>query len=139
MCFYCCKNTTKISVDYGSDLVYNIFTESSNGTITMITQATKSQFKTEITPILKSFGVKGSLSIYNKELLVLKIKGGDINFIENYNNTVPVYKKAYVIMTIESFNKHLFTGDALKCVNSLFNIAKRYVSSTQNFVIDYTI
>ncbi len=104
----------------------------------MITQATKTQFKTEITPILKAYGVKGSLSIYNKELMVLKIKGGDINFIENYNNTVPAYKKAYVIMTIEYFNKHLFTDETLKCINSLFNVAKRYVNSTQNFVIDYT-
>lgn len=44
--------------------------------------------------------------------------------------------KEYVIMTIESFNRHQFSGDALTCVKDLFNIAKRHLDTDQSFVID---
>jgi len=44
--------------------------------------------------------------------------------------------KKYVTMTIEPFNRHQFSGDALTCVNALFNIAKRHLDTDQSFVID---
>jgi hypothetical protein len=49
-----------------------------------ISQATKAKLAPTIKAILKKYEVKGSLSIGNHSSLVLTLKAGKIDFIENY-------------------------------------------------------
>jgi ABC-type proline/glycine betaine transport system substrate-binding protein len=49
-----------------------------------ISQATKAKLAPTVKAILKKYGVKGSLSIRNHMSLVLTLKSGKIDFIENY-------------------------------------------------------
>jgi ABC-type proline/glycine betaine transport system substrate-binding protein len=49
-----------------------------------ISQDTKAKLAPTIKAILKKYGVKGSLSIRNHMSLVLTLKSGEIDFIENY-------------------------------------------------------
>ncbi len=49
-----------------------------------ISQDTKAKLAPTIKAILKKYGVKGSLSIRNHMSLVLTLKSGKIDFIENY-------------------------------------------------------
>jgi hypothetical protein len=52
-----------------------------------MSQERKQQRAPIIKSILKKYGVKGSLSVRNHSTLVLNIKSGDIDFIENYIKT----------------------------------------------------
>jgi ABC-type proline/glycine betaine transport system substrate-binding protein len=49
-----------------------------------VSQATKAKLAPTVKAILKKYGVKGSLSIRNHMSLVLTLKSGEIDFIENY-------------------------------------------------------
>jgi ABC-type proline/glycine betaine transport system substrate-binding protein len=49
-----------------------------------ISQDTKAKLTPTIKAILKKYGVKGSLSIRHHSSLVLTLKSGKIDFIENY-------------------------------------------------------
>ena len=49
-----------------------------------ISQDTKAKLTPTIKAILKNYGVKGSLSIRHHSSLVLTLKSGKIDFIENY-------------------------------------------------------
>jgi hypothetical protein len=50
-------------------------------------QERKQKIATAIKPILKKFGVKGSLSVRNHSSIVLTLKSGSIDFIENFIET----------------------------------------------------
>ena len=50
-----------------------------------IDQAKKKEIAVSIKRILKKYNLKGSLSIHNHMALVLTIKQGPIDFVENYN------------------------------------------------------
>lgn len=52
-----------------------------------ISQDTKAKLAPAIKAILKKYGVKGSLSIRHHSSLVLTLKSGKIDFIENYIST----------------------------------------------------
>jgi hypothetical protein len=52
-----------------------------------VSQDTKAKLAPAIKAILKKYGVKGSLSIRHHMSLVLTIKSGKIDFIENYIKT----------------------------------------------------
>jgi ABC-type proline/glycine betaine transport system substrate-binding protein len=58
-----------------------------------ISQDTKAKLAPTIKAILKKYGVKGTLSIRNHMSLVLTLKSGKIDFIENYITTDA--KKSY--------------------------------------------
>jgi hypothetical protein len=49
-----------------------------------VSQATKAKLAPTIKAILKKYGVKGSLSIRTHSSLVLTLKSGKIDFVENY-------------------------------------------------------
>ena len=53
-----------------------------------INQFEKKEIAATVAPILKKYGVKGTLSIDNHSTLVLTISKGSIDFIKNYNDTV---------------------------------------------------
>ena len=52
-----------------------------------VSQATKAKLAPTIKAILKKYGVKGTLSVRNGMSLVLTLKSGKIDFIENYIST----------------------------------------------------
>jgi hypothetical protein len=47
-------------------------------------QERKAKIATALKPVLAKFGVKGSLSVRNHSTIVLNIKSGKIDFIENF-------------------------------------------------------
>jgi hypothetical protein len=49
-----------------------------------VSQDTKAKLAPTIKAILKKYGVKGSLSVRNHSSLVLTLKSGKIDFVENY-------------------------------------------------------
>ena len=50
-------------------------------------QERKAKIATNLKPILKKYGVKGSLSVNNHSTIVLTLKSGSIYFIENFIQT----------------------------------------------------
>ncbi len=50
-------------------------------------QERKAKIATALKPILSKFGVKGSLSVRNHSTIVLTLKSGKIDFIENFIKT----------------------------------------------------
>lgn len=50
-------------------------------------QERKAKIATNLKPILKKYGIKGSLSVRNHSSIVLTLKSGSIDFIENYIKT----------------------------------------------------
>ena len=50
-------------------------------------QEKKAKIAANLKPILKKYGVKGTLSVRNHSTLVLNIKSGPIDFVENFINT----------------------------------------------------
>lgn len=50
-------------------------------------QEKKAKIAPEIKRILKKYGVKGTLAVRNHSSLVLNVKSGSIDFIENYIST----------------------------------------------------
>ena len=53
-----------------------------------VSQELKAKIAPVVKSILKKYGVKGSLSVNNHSTLVLSVKSGPIDFIQNYNETV---------------------------------------------------
>lgn len=49
-----------------------------------IGQTEKAKISANLKPILKKYGIKGTLSIRNHSTIVLNIKSGSIDFLENY-------------------------------------------------------
>ena len=49
-----------------------------------MSQEKKAKIATLVKPILKKYGLKGSLSVHNHSTIVLTVKSGKIDFIENY-------------------------------------------------------
>jgi hypothetical protein len=52
-----------------------------------INQARKAQIAAKVRPILKRYGIKGTLAVRNHMTLVLNIQEGVIDFISNSNET----------------------------------------------------
>ena len=52
-----------------------------------ISQEEKKTIANSINPILKSFGLRGTLSIRHNSQLVLTIRKGGIDFVSNFNKT----------------------------------------------------
>ena len=53
-----------------------------------INQETKAKISSMLKPVLKKYGVKGTLRIHNHSQITLNIKEGSIDFIQNYMDTV---------------------------------------------------
>ena len=47
-------------------------------------QEKKAEINKRLAPILKKYGIKGTLSVRNHSTIVLTVKAGKIDFIENY-------------------------------------------------------
>lgn len=80
-----------------------------------MSQDHKARIAAVVKPILKKYGVKGSLAVRHHSKLVLNIKSGSIDFIGNYNETCdPRYlAKDNIDVNYYHYDKH-FSGKALE-------------------------
>ncbi len=101
-----------------------------NFTLTMayMNQERKASIAPRIKTILKRYGLKGSLSVRNHSTLVLTIKSGKIDFIQNYNETIDdrqpysgIHRDKYLDVNPYHYQNH-FTGRALKCLTEVFDV-----------------
>lgn len=85
-------------------------------------QERKAKIAPRIKTILKRYGLKGSLSVRNHSTLVLTIKSGKIDFIQNYRQTVG-RRPPDNYMTVNEFHylTH-FTGKARDCLDELYTV-----------------
>ena len=94
-----------------------------------ISQTEKKLITAQVNPILKEFGIKGTLSIRNHSTIVLTISRGLIDFIGNINETL---KNEERFTPVESGNlnineygyKRHFTGKALEFLSKLMPAMK---------------
>ena len=58
-----------------------------------VSQSDKKELATEIKAVLKEFGMKGTISVRHHSTLLVKVKGGDINFGDQmpWNGSVNEY------------------------------------------------
>lgn len=110
-----------------------------------MSQERKAQIAPNIKSILKKYGIKGSLAVDNGMTLVLNIKSGGIDFIDNFNTTVggrpggfrldsPAEK--YINVNPFWFNEH-FTGKARKFLSEVINAMNVGNHDNSNSQIDY--
>ena len=52
-----------------------------------MSQETKKKIVAAVKPILKKYGIKGTFAVRNHSTIVLNVKSGSIDFIENYIGT----------------------------------------------------
>lgn len=88
-----------------------------------VSQDDKKAIAAKINPILKAFGLKGTLSINHHSKLVLTIRSGKIDFIGNCNETnahKEYFNPVKENMEINEFwYKEHFTGIALEALNNI--------------------
>jgi hypothetical protein len=92
-------------------------------------QERKAKIAPRIKTILKKYGLKGSLAVRNHSTLVLTIKSGKIDFIQNYNDAIddrqPYTGRRIVDKYLDVNPYHYqnyFTGKALACLTEIFNV-----------------
>lgn len=90
-----------------------------------------------IKPILKKYGVKGSLSVQHKSTIVLKIKASPLDFINDYNTKTGSlndrYQNAEGNMNVNPYwYQEQFTGKVLAFLSEAFAALKTsgYYSNT---------
>lgn len=94
-------------------------------------QEKKQAIAAKIKPILKKYGVKATMAVHNHSTLVLNIKSGKLDFIENYiytNGNSPTamtedqvaYLRKNQTLDVNPYwyQKH-FTGETLACLKEL--------------------
>lgn len=93
-------------------------------------QERKAKIAANLKPILKKFGVKGTLAVRNNSTIVLTVKSGKIDFIENFlasgmraNDAEYVRTKRYIDVNPYWFHDH-FTGKAKDFLTAAFRALK---------------
>lgn len=88
-----------------------------------VSKQDKQNISTKINPILKQYGLQGSLSVRNHSTLNLTIFGGSIDFIGNFNevneNDPRFVKATDNIQVNEYWYKEHFSGIALEVLEKL--------------------
>jgi len=87
-------------------------------------QEKKAKIASLIKPLLKQYGIKGSLAVRHHSSIVLNIKSGPIDFISNINQGEPQYRaKDYIQVNPYWFQEH-FTGVAKEFLAKAFDALK---------------
>lgn len=115
-----------------------------------MSQERKSQIAPTVKAVLKKYGVKGSLSVRNHSTLVLNIKSGRIDFVENYIKADrPVLGRQMSAADIARlregrsldvnpywYHEH-FTGKALSFLKEVFAAMNRGNHNNSDIQTDY--
>jgi hypothetical protein len=106
-----------------------------------IDQNKKKEINTLLKPILKKYGVKGTLSINNHMALTLTIREGDIDFIGDYVNTTNYQVLDRDLLTYIDVNPYHyqshFTGMARNFLDEAFDILNNGNWNNSDSSIDY--
>ena len=84
-----------------------------------VSQERKAALAPKIKEVLKKYGLKGSIAVRHHSTLVVNIKSGAINFIQNYNNlrdNPSSHAKGYI--DVNPYHP-TFEGRAQECVQEL--------------------
>lgn len=110
-----------------------------------IGQDKKKAIAAKLKPVLKQYGIKGTLSIDNYSTIVLKIKEGALDFIENFRTTIAdhptnLYKSYRVTDHIDVnpywYHEH-FNGACKEFLEKALNILNEGNHDNSNSQIDY--
>ena len=115
-----------------------------------VSQDLKKNLAPAIKAILKKYNLKGTLAVRHHSTLVLNIKSGSIDFIENYNNTVSNtsrylaspenFRKAEGSIDVNPYWYHdHFEGKALNCLQEIMaamNVGNHNNSDIQSDYFD---
>lgn len=86
-------------------------------------QDKKAKIAPKVKSILKKYGVKGTLGVYNHSTLVLNVSSGPIDFIGNFNkvneNKLPVMKAENCLDINPYWYQEHFSGKALSFLKEL--------------------
>lgn len=100
-----------------------------------MSQEKKAKIVASIKPLLAFYGIKASFAVRNHSTIVVNIKAGEIDFIENYCNTVSrmtdgrasniqwIRDKQHIDVNPYWYQEH-FTGKALEFLVELFKRIK---------------
>jgi len=84
-------------------------------------QERKKELAPAIKAVLKKYNVKASIAVRNYSTLVVNIKSGKIDLIDNYNKNDTRYKADKYIDVNPYWYRDHFTGESLKFLIELFN------------------
>lgn len=88
-----------------------------------VSQELKSKLAPKIKSVLKKYNLKGSISVKHHSTLVVTISSGDIDFIDNFNQTGfydgPVNKAKDYIQVNEYYIDRHFSGKAAEALLAL--------------------
>ena len=87
-----------------------------------INQDDKKRIAAELKPILKRYGVKGTLSIHNHSTIVLTVKSGKIDFFADYGDREDA-RKFGIDVNPYWFHEH-FTGKSKQFLTEAFRALK---------------
>lgn len=85
-------------------------------------QQMKATIAKNLKPVLKKFGVKGSLSVRNHSTIVLTLKSGKIDFFADYGDREDA-RKFGIDVNPYWFHEH-FTGKSKQFLTEAFNALK---------------
>lgn len=95
-----------------------------------ISQDDKKLIAAQVKPILKEYGVKGTLSIQRHSKLILTITKGPIDFINNFDENLKFFEqdkrrndRGYLRVNECRFRDH-FTGEALEFLSKVIPAMK---------------
>ncbi len=80
-------------------------------------QEKKAKIAAKLKPILKKFGLKGSLSVHNHSSIVLTIKSGSVDFFTDSGN--PEDARKFGIQVNHYWYKDHFTGKAKEALSEI--------------------
>lgn len=99
-----------------------------DGTMAYMSQEHKAQLQPAVKEILKKYGLKGRLGVDHYSTLVLNVTEGNIDFIQNYNETCGesiqwaasrCIAKDHIDVNVYWFRDH-FTGKALEFLTEVY-------------------
>lgn len=105
-------------------------------------QEIKARIAPAVKTILAKYGVKGSLRVEDHMTLVLNIRSGRLDFINNCNKvTLANWPTAHPVQTYMNINKyHLdsqFEGDCLACLQELLEAMNKFNWDRSDVQTDY--
>lgn len=109
-----------------------------------VNQELKAKLAPTIKSICKKYGVKASLAVHNHRTLVLNISQGEIDFIDNYLDTVGrtehnlkwVGEKRNIDVNVYHYEKH-FTGRAQKFLKEVITAMNTGNHDNSDLQADY--
>jgi hypothetical protein len=116
-----------------------------------MSQEKKAKLAPAIKAVLNKYGVKGSLAVHNHSTLVLNIKSGPINFVENYIQTdldqpharkmaadqVDYLRKQQALDVNVYWYKEHFSGKALKFLQEVIPLMNAGNHDRSDIQTDY--